>query len=107
MLIVVFQASETLFHTGWFVESLATQTLVLLVIRTGGNPFAGRPSLSLLFSVHAIVLLGLALPHLPGASILGFAPLPLSYLGFLVVAAAAYLSLVQWVKPRVLGGMLD
>ena len=36
--------AEALFHTGWFVESLATQTLVLFVIRTAGNPFRSRPS---------------------------------------------------------------
>ena len=40
VLLHVFHAGETLFHTGWFVESLATQTLVLFVIRTMGNPFA-------------------------------------------------------------------
>ena len=43
----VFHASEALFHTGWFVESLATQTLVLFVIRTAGKPWQSRPSLAL------------------------------------------------------------
>ena len=44
VLLRVFHAGESLFHTGWFVESLATQTLVLFVIRTMGNPFRSRPS---------------------------------------------------------------
>jgi Mg2+-importing ATPase len=44
VLLTVFRASEPLFHTGWFVESLATQTLVLFVIRTAGNPLRSRPS---------------------------------------------------------------
>jgi Mg2+-importing ATPase len=44
ILIALFHASEPLFHTGWFVESLATQTLVLFVIRTAGNPLRSRPS---------------------------------------------------------------
>ena len=44
VLLRVFHADETLFHTGWFVESLATQTLVLFVIRTMGNPLRSRPS---------------------------------------------------------------
>ena len=44
VLLRYFHASEPLFHTGWFVESLATQTLVLFVIRTMGNPFRSRPS---------------------------------------------------------------
>src|SRR5262249_32340228 len=46
-LLWVFHAPEALFHTGWFVESLATQTLVLFVIRTAGNPLTSRPSLAL------------------------------------------------------------
>ena len=44
VLLWVFQAGETLFRTGWFVESLATQTLVIFVIRTAGNPLRSRPS---------------------------------------------------------------
>ena len=44
VLLRLFHAGEPLFHTGWFVESLATQTLVLLVIRTAGNPFRSKPS---------------------------------------------------------------
>src|SRR5262249_18371644 len=54
VLLVFFRASEELFHTGWFVESLATQTLVLLVIRTAGNPLQSRPSLPLLASVLVV-----------------------------------------------------
>lgn len=98
---------ERLFHTGWFVESLATQTLVLLIIRTAGNPFDSRPSRALLASVFGIVAVGILLPFLPGAGVLGFAPLPLVYFGFLVVATASYLGLVQWVKRLVLGRFLE
>jgi len=43
VLLRVFHATESLFHTGWFVESLATQTLALFVIRTAGNPLRSRP----------------------------------------------------------------
>ena len=50
-----FHASERLFHTGWFVESLATQTLVLFVIRTMGNPFRSRPSRALTVTTLLIV----------------------------------------------------
>ena len=50
----MFHASESLFHTGWFVESLATQTLVLFVIRTMGNPLRSRPSRSLAITTVAI-----------------------------------------------------
>src|ERR1019366_10268622 len=51
-----------LFRTGWFVESLATQTLVVFVIRTAGNPFQSRPSGQLLMSVVAVSVAGAALP---------------------------------------------
>ena len=47
VLLHFFHASQPEFHTGWFVESLATQTLVIFVIRTLGNPFKSRPSLPL------------------------------------------------------------
>jgi P-type Mg2+ transporter len=61
ILLRVFHASETLFHTGWFIESLATQTLVIFVIRTAGNPFKSGASLALTLSVPLCVAAGLAL----------------------------------------------
>jgi Mg2+-importing ATPase len=97
----VFHASETLFHTGWFVESLATQTLVLFVIRTAGNPFRSRPSRPLTLTTIAIVLMGLLLPFTPLAPALGFTPLPFGYFLFLLGATSAYLLGVQ-IGKRVL-----
>ena len=47
-----------LFHTGWFVESLATQTLVIFIIRTAGNPFRSRPSLALTATTVVVVMAG-------------------------------------------------
>lgn len=94
----VFHASEALFHTGWFVESLATQTLVLFVIRTFGNPLRSRPSRPLAITTILIVLIGIALPFSPLAGVLGFASLPLGYFVFLAATTAIYLLLVQWVK---------
>jgi P-type Mg2+ transporter len=67
-------ASGPLFHTGWFVESLATQTLVLFVIRTAGNPLRSRPSRPLAITTVVIVLVGVLLPYTPLASPLGFTP---------------------------------
>jgi P-type Mg2+ transporter len=100
VLLRVLHATETLFHTGWFVESLATQTLVLFVIRTMGNPFKSRPSLPLTATTLAIVVIGLILPATPLASVLGFAVPPASYFMFLAGATLAYLSLVEVVKRR-------
>jgi Mg2+-importing ATPase len=72
-------AGESLFHTGWFVESLATQTLVLFVIRTMGNPFRSRPSLALTVTTLVIVAIGAVLPATPLAAVLGFTRLPPAY----------------------------
>jgi Mg2+-importing ATPase len=91
-------ASETLFHTGWFVESLATQTLVLFVIRTMGNPLRSRPSRALTITTLSIVTVGLVLPVTPLASLLGFTRPPASYLLFLIPATLAYLVLVDVAK---------
>src|SRR5213079_3672110 len=59
VLLRVFHASAPLFHTGWFVESLATQTLVLFVIRTAGNPLRSRPSFALAATTILVVVIGL------------------------------------------------
>ena len=91
-------ANAPLFRTGWFVESLATQTLVVFVIRTAGNPFKSRPSGQLLFSVVAVSVLGAVLPYTPLGPLLGFTPLPLSLLGAIAVLGLTYLFLVQAVK---------
>jgi Mg2+-importing ATPase len=103
----VFNATESLFHTGWFVESLATQTLVLFIIRTAGNPLRSRPSHPLTITTLLIVAIGILLPFTPLANPLGFAPLPLAYFAFLAGMTAIYLYLVQLVKRRLMGGMLS
>jgi P-type Mg2+ transporter len=87
-----------LFRTGWFVESLATQTLVVFVIRTAGNPLRSRPSRPLLLSVLAVVLIAGALPYSPLGALLRFDPPPASLLGAVAVLAVTYLALVQVVK---------
>jgi Mg2+-importing ATPase len=87
-----------LFRTGWFVESLATQTLVVFVIRTAGNPFKSRPSVRLLIGVVAVTVAGAVLPYTPLGTLLGFTPMPLSLLGAISLLALTYLFLVQAVK---------
>ncbi|HYM60932.1 MAG TPA: magnesium-translocating P-type ATPase [Thermoanaerobaculia bacterium] len=100
ILLWVFHASSNapLFHTGWFVESLATQTLVVFVIRTAGNPLKSRPSLALLISVLAIVAIATVLPYTPLGTLLRFVPLPAGLLGAIAALALTYLLLVQAVK---------
>lgn len=98
VLLRVFHASEPAFHTGWFVESLATQTLVLFIIRTMGNPLAkttSRPSRALTTTTLVTVGVGILLPATPLGPALGFVVPPASYGAFVAVATLAYLGLVQ------------
>ncbi len=83
VLLWVFRASGAPFQTGWFVNSLATQTLVLFVIRTAGNPSRSRPSLALAVTTVLVVLIGVILPFTPLAATLGLVPLPGAYFVFL------------------------
>jgi Mg2+-importing ATPase len=106
VLLWLFQASEPLFQTGWFVESLATQTLVLFVIRTAGNPLRSRPSAALASTTILVVLVGIVLPFTPLARPLGFVPLPPGYFGFLALATGTYLVFVELVKRRLLGRLI-
>jgi Mg2+-importing ATPase len=103
VLLHFFHASEPLFHTGWFVESLATQTLVLFVIRTMGNPFRSRPSAPLAITTILIVVIGMILPFSPPANILGFTPLPWPFFSFLAISTLTYLFLVEVAKRRLFG----
>jgi Mg2+-importing ATPase len=102
VLLRFFRASEAFFHTGWFVESLATQTLVLFVIRTAGNPFRSRPSLPLAMMIVAVVAAAAALPFTPAASALGLVPLNPVFFAFLAGVVLVYLLLVEVVKRRLL-----
>ncbi len=101
-LLKVFHASEQFFHTGWFVESLATQTLVIFIIRTAGNPLRSRPSTALSATTLLIVLIGVTLPFTPLAAWLGFTPLPAGFFLFLIAATGTYLLLVEMFKRRLM-----
>jgi Mg2+-importing ATPase len=100
VLLRYFHAGEPEFHTGWFVESLATQTLVLFVIRTMGNPLKSRPSTPLAITTILVVIIGIWLPYSPLARELGFTPLPLPYFVFLAISTVTYLALVEVAKRR-------
>lgn len=102
VMLKLFSASESLFQTGWFVESLATQTLVVFIIRTAANPLKSRPSLALFLSVSIVVLIGILLPFSPIASMLGFVKLPFYYFIFLIVTVILYLIIVQMVKQKLM-----
>jgi Mg2+-importing ATPase len=95
----VFDAAAAEFRSGWFVESLATQTLIVFVIRTRRVPFLrSRPSRPLLVSVCAVVTIGAVLPQSPLNDALGFAPLPPAFFAVLVAFVVAYLVCVEVAK---------
>jgi len=98
----IFHAGPSLFQTGWFVESLATQSLVIFVIRTRRVPFyRSRPSRPLLTATLACVGVGAILPFIePVARLFGFTALPAGFIGILVVMIATYLTLVEIAKRR-------
>lgn len=101
LMLYVFNASNNpaLFHTGWFVESLFTQTLIIHVIRTNKIPFVqSRASNALLFSSLLIVAIGAWLPFSPLANMLGFVPLPPLFWLFLAGILLGYIMLTQAVK---------
>jgi Mg2+-importing ATPase len=87
------------FRTGWFVESLATQTLVIFVIRTRRRPFwRSRPSTPLLVASLSVPVIGVLLPYAPFGHDLGFTHLPLRYYPILIGLVLAYLALVEGLK---------
>jgi P-type Mg2+ transporter len=88
-----------LFQTGWFVESLLTQTLIIHVIRTSRIPFLqSRASTPLMLTTALIATVGVLLPYSPLARTLGFTALPGEYWAALVAILLAYLVLTQLVK---------
>ena len=98
LMLKIFKANESLFQTGWFVESLATQVLVIFIIRTRGNPFKSRPCRLLIVTSISVILIAAFLPFTPIATFLGFSkPPPFFYL-LLMIMIVAYLATVQVVK---------
>ncbi len=92
----VFHAGAPLFRSGWFIESLATQTLVIFAIRTRRIPFfRSRPSLPLLLAALGVVTVGAVLPATPLAHTLGFQPLPGLFFLALTLMVASYLVLIE------------
>ncbi len=91
--------SAALFNTGWFVESLMTQTLIVHVIRTNLVPFIqSRASWQLTMTTIAIMGVGAYLPFSPVARFVGFVPLPWQFWPFLAVTLICYVALTQVIK---------
>jgi len=92
----VFHSGPAQFRSGWFVESLATQTLIIFAIRTRRSPFfRSHPSLPLTFAVLGAVGVGAILPASPLGHVLGFQALPAGFFAALVGMIVSYLALVE------------
>jgi P-type Mg2+ transporter len=91
--------NQALFHTGWFLESLLSQTLIVYIIRTNKLPFLqSRPSQALILTTLAIIFAGFAIPYTHLGSFFGFVKMPLNYYGIMFIMMLAYLLLTQAVK---------
>jgi Mg2+-importing ATPase len=102
-LIGLFAAGAELFRTGWFVESLLTEIVVALVVRTRRVFYRSRPSNMLLGSTAAIAVLAFLIPYLPLDRWLGFVPLPPALVLTLIVITAAYVLATELLKRRFYG----
>ncbi|MCV7136170.1 magnesium-translocating P-type ATPase [Mycobacterium hodleri] len=99
LMLGVLHAGPVEFRTGWFVESLATQTLIIFAIRTRRIPFyRSRPGIVLTAATFTVIGVGVALTLSPLATALGFTPLPLAFFAALAVMALLYLVLVEVTK---------
>jgi len=92
-------AHQSLFQSGWFVEGLLTQTLIVHVIRTNKIPFLqSRAAPALTLTTLGVMAVGILIPFSPLASKVGFAPLPIPYFGFLALTLLSYCVLTQFIK---------
>ncbi len=99
LMLGVLHAGPVEFRTGWFVESLATQTLIIFAIRTRRVPFfRSRPGGVITMTTFAVIAVGIALTLSPLARTLGFTALPWQFFGALILFTIAYLILVEVTK---------
>ncbi|TAJ16459.1 MAG: HAD family hydrolase, partial [Rugosibacter sp.] len=98
IMLVVFQANEKLFQTGWFVESLCTQVLVIFIIRTRKNPLKSRAHPLLTAASLTIATIAVLLPFTPLGTYFGFVPPPAKFYLILGAMVLAYLCIVELAK---------
>ena len=99
LMLWVFHAHATEFRSGWFVESLATQSLVIFAIRTRRVPFfRSHPSLSITLATLGVVTIGALIPATPIAHTLGFRALPATFFAALAAMVVGYLVLIEFGK---------
>jgi Mg2+-importing ATPase len=99
-LLLIFRAVPEEFRTGWFVESLLTELVVALVMRTRRPFFRSRPGTLLLASTAALIPIAFAIPYLPFANLFGFVPLPGGLVATLAVITVLYVAATELLKHR-------
>jgi Mg2+-importing ATPase len=99
-LLVVFHATPEVFRTGWFVESLLTELVIALIVRTRRPLFQSRPGSTLLWMTVALIALALVFPYLPLVGYLGFVRLPSALLLSLVAITVVYVAATEGAKRR-------
>jgi len=99
-LLLVFHAAPDLFRTGWFVESLLTELVIALVVRTRRPFYRSQPGRVLLWSTVALIGLTVAIPYLPFIGAFGFAPLPGMLLLTVATITALYVAATELTKRR-------
>jgi Mg2+-importing ATPase len=100
----VFQAVPEVFRTAWFVESLLTELLIVLVLRTRRPLWSSRPGSLLLWTTLGLIPITCALPYVPGAGLVGFVGLPAPMMVSMAVIAAMYAMAAELVKRRSFSG---
>jgi P-type Mg2+ transporter len=98
VLLFLFRASPVEFRTGWFIESLLTELVIALVVRTRHVFFRSRPSTLLLASSVVVAGIALTIPYLPFSSWFGFVPLPASLMLAMIVLTALYVVVTEVTK---------
>jgi len=98
VLLWVLRCDAAHFRTGWFVESVLSAAMVVLVVRTRRPLLASRPSRSLIAATPVVLAATLALPYTPLGHLFGFLPLPLPFLGLLALILLAYVICAEAVK---------
>ena len=99
ILFKLFNLTGSAFQTGWFIESIATQVLVVYIIRTRRLPFIqSNPSRSIVLLASLIIVVALMMPYLPFVSGAGFVPLPLSIIAVIAGITVTYLFVAEFAK---------
>jgi Mg2+-importing ATPase len=95
VLLVTFRASAEVFRTGWFVESLLTELVVALVMRTRRPFFRSRPGTLLLALTVVLIVVTLMIPYLPLTAVFGFVPISAPLLGTIVLIMLLYVAATE------------